>query len=115
MPGFLARVLTRFLARRLTRFFGQVFLGQEIQCTVLLGRRKTVLQFYRDGENEKNTMYQAAHNILTILFTNDPTYQKPHSMDPSGHLRALQKAKHMFWSLGMWGYFGRFLRGKDKG
>ena len=60
VPWFLARFLTRFLARFLTRVFGQGFLGQKMQCTVLLGRRNTVLQYYRnrkiqfyswDGEN----------------------------------------------------------------
>ena len=38
-----------FLARFLTRVFGQGFGDGDIQCTVLPGRRSTVLQFYRDG------------------------------------------------------------------
>ena len=56
MPG----LLTRFLARFLTRVFGQGFgnrkcsaqyyWDEEKHCTVLLGRRNTVFQFYRDGE-----------------------------------------------------------------
>ena len=45
MPEFLARFLTKLLAKFLTRVFDQVFLGQKIQCTVLLGRRNTVLRY----------------------------------------------------------------------
>ena len=65
MPGFLAKILTRFLTRffagflihgRHARIFGQIFgqvfdqgfLDPKIQCTGLLGRRNTVLQVYRD-------------------------------------------------------------------
>ena len=55
VPGFLARFLTRFLARFLTRVFGQGLGDRKYSFTVLQGRKNTVLQFYRDGENlEKN-------------------------------------------------------------
>ena len=79
MPGFLARLLTRFLGRFLTRVFGQGFWAEDTvysttgtekySFTVLSGRKHTVLQYYRDGEKRGKQPCITSPTLLNIPYT----------------------------------------------
>ena len=61
------QIFDQIFGQVLTVFFWPGFFGQKIQCTVLPGRKNTVLQYYPDGKNLREN-----HIIKNPIFLKIP-------------------------------------------